>query len=260
VLVVYLRLLAAPADRLMFSGLGVAVWSTFAVVIYGVVRRSKLPRSHPREDQRLEWFLVVWLILELVAYFGISPFPAARRVMGVIVVLTLLVARFARQTGVFGTNKALVYAAATGSILLGLGYHVTDYYEAHARRDVVQLAQAAITLQEPNATIWYAGHWGFQFYAERAGMMPLVPDGSHVKEGDCLVIPVDGVHGQAVQFGTSELEFMATIVGDDALPLSTVPSYYRGDKPLEHRREPRVELAILRARKDCMPTSPGPRK
>src|SRR5262249_28406519 len=38
-------------------------------------------------------FLVVWLALELAGYFALSPFPAVRRGLGLVVVLTLIAGR-----------------------------------------------------------------------------------------------------------------------------------------------------------------------
>ena len=39
-----------------------------------------------RGARRVEWFLVLWLAVEGAGYFVLSPFPAARRVLGLIVV------------------------------------------------------------------------------------------------------------------------------------------------------------------------------
>src|SRR5262249_44427040 len=37
------------------------------------------------------WFLVGWLVLEVAGYFVLSPFPATRRVLGLIVAITILI-------------------------------------------------------------------------------------------------------------------------------------------------------------------------
>ena len=37
--------------------------------------------------------------------------------------------------------------------------------------------------------IWFAGHWGWEFYAKQAGMKPIVPGRSQVRPGDIIVIP-----------------------------------------------------------------------
>ena len=39
-------------------------------------------------------------------------------------------------------------------------------------------------------TVWFAGHWGFQFYCERAGMRQVVPGRSLLLPGDYLVLPI----------------------------------------------------------------------
>src|SRR5262249_21689444 len=45
-------------------------------------------------------FLVLWLGLELAGYFALSPFPAVRRVLGLVLVLTLMAGRvLSRRVG-----------------------------------------------------------------------------------------------------------------------------------------------------------------
>src|SRR5207248_522309 len=41
-------------------------------------------------------------------------------------------------------------------------------------KEAMEAAARRIRREDPDATIWSAGHWGMQFYAEREGMKPLV--------------------------------------------------------------------------------------
>jgi hypothetical protein len=43
--------------------------------------------------------------------------------------------------------------------------------------------------------VWTTGHWGWQWYAEKNGMMELVPGESRVAVGDFIVYP-ERVHRQ----------------------------------------------------------------
>jgi hypothetical protein len=143
-----------------------------------------------------------------------------------------------------------------GGVLLGSLYFVTDYREAVARRDVVQEAVRLIPPDHPGASVWFLGHWGFAFYAEEAGMKPLVPDQSRLRAGDWLVVPVDGVHIPEVRFGPDQLELAAPpVVGDDRLPLATVRNYYGTGTPLAYRDRPRVTVAVCRVRVDGVAAS-----
>ena len=51
----------------------------------------------------------------------------------------------------------------------------SDFWEAETRRRVVQRAAQAIRRQQPDATIWYVGSWGVQFYADEEGMKQVIP-------------------------------------------------------------------------------------
>ena len=39
------------------------------------------------------------------------------------------------------------------------------------------------------APIWFQGHWGFQYYAEAAGMRAIDAKGIHLATGEAIVIP-----------------------------------------------------------------------
>ena len=88
--------------------------------------------------------------------------------MGVVIAGTLLVGRLASRTCRPRGRRALVWSIAAGSILLGLVFYALDLRDAWARKEAAELAAERIRSQDPQAVIWFAGHWGFQYYAERA--------------------------------------------------------------------------------------------
>ncbi len=72
--------------------LGAALLGVAVVVAVVLFRRSRRwPALNSQRRQTL--FLISWLALEVAAYPALTPFPAARRVLGVGVVVTLLLAR-----------------------------------------------------------------------------------------------------------------------------------------------------------------------
>ena len=60
-------------------------------------------------------------------------------------------------------------------IVLGLAFYVVDLCEAFAQKDSIEVTNRWIRQHDSVGTIWYVGHWGFQFYAEQASMNPVVP-------------------------------------------------------------------------------------
>jgi len=109
--------------------------------------------------------------------------------------------------------------------------------------------------RDPQATVWYVGHWGFQHYAERAGMKPVIPDQSYLQKGDWLVVPDRGINQQQILVDSNCTEEMARMRMDDPLPVRTVPSLYGGHIPLEHQDGPRFEVAIYCVTRAFMPVS-----
>src|SRR5439155_15495540 len=92
-------------------------------------------------------------------------------------------------------------------------------------------------------------HWGFQFYAERAGMKPVAPYQSHLLAGDWLVVPDQRIEQQRVAIDPGTLEWKGSIVVQDNLPLRTVRGFYGGHAPLEHQEGPRLTVQIYRISK-----------
>lgn len=107
--------------KLVFVTWGAA--SALAVLAASV--RLLLIRAEP-DERRTDRFLVAWLLIELAGYFVLTPFAAARRVISLAVVATLVAARLAqhRQT-IVGLDKL-----ALAAVILGLGLFAVDTWDA----------------------------------------------------------------------------------------------------------------------------------
>lgn len=219
--------------------------------------------------QRDTWFLVLWFALELVGYVIISPFPAVRRIMGTTIAATLLIGCLADRSRLQKWRRNLLHGLTVGSMLFGFGFFAVDYLEARAEQQAAQDAAQYIRREHPHAQIWYAGYWGFQFYAEKCGMKQIVPvqspsagSGStrpillpsHFRRGDWLVIPDDGIPQQEPELDRPELELDGQIAVVDAISLSTLMNYYAGAVPLRHRSGPRIVLRLFRVKQPLVPT------
>jgi hypothetical protein len=222
-------------------------------------KKEREELSSPARPGRSETlFLLLWLGLEVLGYFALSPFPAVRRVLGIVVVLTLLAGRLAARTCATPSRRRAVWAIAAGGALLGLAFQGLDWREAQARQAGAEAA-AAWVRDHGGGRVWYIGHWGFQDAAERCGMLPVVmhytpgdgdlnwPEPSHLRPGDWLVVPRPSrVHSQGVQLSAAPLEEAVTLAFTDPVPLRTVACFYAGRVPLERHTEPRLEVVIYR--------------
>jgi hypothetical protein len=197
--------------------------------------------------------LALWFLLELAGSIAFSPFMAARRVLTLIVVVTILIARYAALTRRPGAGRGPLLAITAFSALLGLGYFLVDCEEATAQKEGVDRAVRWIGERNAGNRVWYAGHWGFQHYADREGLTPLVPGASSVRVGDWIVIPDPHVAQQNVSWKRPDVESAFQIELEDALPYRTLMNYYAGTTPILRRRGPRLSVQIYRARADFVP-------
>jgi hypothetical protein len=217
-----------------------------------------LVRNHPN---RTTWFLAGWLGLELVAYFVLSPFAAGRRVMGLGFVAAVA---FFRAAAVLGRVKhvrpgrwVLPYGIA-----LGLGLFAIDAWDARPEKVLAETAAGFVKDHGGGRTL-FNGHWGFQYYCDREGMLPVVPGASQLEPGDWLVFPVvpDDVgfyrpyHGGAKfridpRYVTPEIEF----TWRDWLSAQTIPTLYGGRYPVMGRDHPRLRVLVYRVVREWKPS------
>jgi hypothetical protein len=252
-----LLLAAASAWAPLELDPSVALYCVFGaavgLVLTNVGRRTyQAVRSDPAGR-----FLLVWLVMEMLGYLALSPFPAVRRLLGPTVVLTLLAGRLATRSVSPPALRPLVRATAAGGVALGLLYYGVDLGEAVTQRRAVEEAARRVGSPGDGETVWYVGHWGFQFYAERADMKQVVPlpsdyrsrtaavPASVLRRGDWLVVPGHDISQQFIGLRDGDYEPVEVLNVESFIPLRTVPDYYAGLMPLRSGRQ-LVAVKILR--------------
>ncbi len=245
-----------PVHVPVLMGMGVVLFvaTGFACTRLGSERRAGDADS-TRRARREDGFLLAWLALEIVQYLAISPNAAARRMMGAVLVMTLLTGRFAAAHCTSASRRRVVWQVTGFVAAVGVGFALLDLYEARITMRAPAAAAERIRAVAPDANLWYVGHWGFGYYADRAGMRPVFPDHTRLREGDWLVVP-DRIDKQEVETRGVSLRREDHIVFDDDLALQTMPNYYLGSSPLEHRSRPRLVVHLYRVIADTvLPTS-----
>ncbi len=248
----YGTLFLAPTAPALFGILGVIWWAALAASALRLVQTATSSRGEPAEG-RLDLFLVLWFVVELGVFLSTAPFPAVRRVMGLLIVATFLFGRLAARTDRLPGPRTLQGLAAAG-VVLALLFQSVDILEARAQQQAPRLAAEAIRQRDPQARIWYVGHWGFQFHAEQLGMLPIVPDRSRLAPGDWVVVP-DRVHKQEVRFPIGALDPLEPVRAGDGVPLSTGHGYYGGSIALSHLDGPRLTTEVFQVRQGHVPVS-----
>jgi hypothetical protein len=249
-------------SELIFDAFAAAGGLVLALVLW---RLWALPRG-----RRTVAFLTCWLILEVVGYVLLTPFPAVRRVLGVAVVLAVIVARLAARTCPTPERRRVLHALGAGGVALGLAFYGLDWQGARVQQEAAESA-AGWVREHGGGTAWFIGHWGFQYYAERCGLRPVVtqydpPEGSiafppvsRLRAGDWLVMPDSRLTAQGLRLEEDKLRLEAWLVIAAPVRLRTVPCFYGGRTPLEHEEgEGALEVQIYRVTADFTPVYPPP--
>jgi hypothetical protein len=213
------------------------------LVIVAAVAWRLVGREWRETDVRL---LALWLAIELLAYLFLSTFPAARRTLGLFTVLVVLTCALAsRACRLEHGRRALVRGAAALSVALGGFYFVIDLDDARAERATVERVHSLVAGGGSGRVRYLATNWGgFQFYAPRAGFLPVVPGRSTFAPGDWLVVPWNIQPKNRLTLEDSSLSRVEALSWGARLPLSTRDAFYLGTRPIR-RPDPDWRAAIV---------------
>ncbi len=244
------RLHHPPPELVLLTGLGLG---TALVVAAVAVRRLRSAPS--REDV----FLTAWLAVEVAAFFVLSPFLAGRRVIGISLTSLLLCGRAAASTLAAGGSRGALRVGVAAGAALGLFLFASEVADARAGRDAVRRTTerlAELGADPSRETLWFVGHWGFQFYAARGGWSPILPGRSLLRAGDWVIVP-EGVPRQSLDLAPLP-PALAEVAARSPLPWSTIPWSYIGPTALRRRAEALIRVRIHRVAKDVVLLPPGP--
>jgi hypothetical protein len=162
------------------AGLGVAVlWD---IVADGLARRDAT-----------QLVLGLWLLLPLAA-LPYSHFPAKFNLAAAPAAAILV----ARLLATVRLRRAGVVLGLTASLGIALGIAILRADSAFGelgRRAVAELIRPHV---EAGRRVWFVGHWGFQWYAERAGARPVTVTPPFPEPGDLIAISRNSNKGLVV--------------------------------------------------------------
>lgn len=206
--------------------------------------------SRYRVAQRDDWFLILWFAGEIVGYFVLSPFPAYRRFLGIVIAGTFMAGRLASRTCRSRERRSLVHGIAIGGVALGLCFYAIDFCQGWAvQRDSHEAIARVRSQAAPDATVWFFGQWGASGYLELAGAKYIDPGDSLLRAGD-WVIQVEG--GSLVPLPEEFVSPPERVVVDDFIPW-TVNPLVPNPGPLMMRRYkiyPRAAARVYRVVED----------
>jgi hypothetical protein len=239
----------ATPDRmpmvLTASGLlGIALLIQGARLIFGL-RRILL-------GDRYACFLMAWLGLEIVIYFAMSPFPAARRLGEITDAALLLVGRAAvlRKPELpryaVAAAAAAAVSAACGLVMLAIGLVDGRGVEATARA-----AAAFARDAQQGGAAWHETSLGLAHYLDAEGISRIERDVTTLRRGDVLVTDFTDAERVAA-LEQAGFEPIATIRAGINLGVSVSTTFYRNANPWFAAHDTRAAVMVFRATKPSM--------
>lgn len=176
-----------PAMGILLLRLDVPEWRWLTVVagIGAAVVADVLADAYYRRDV-VQTALGAWLLLPLpILLYTHLPCKYAAACAPAV---ALLIARAAWVRGWFFRNAVILMCLALGSGLSALIIRADTKLSGLARDVAREWIAPEVRARKH---VWFAGHWGFQWYAERAGATPLVNARPGPQAGDLLVVSTE---------------------------------------------------------------------
>jgi hypothetical protein len=178
-------------------------------------------------------FLFGWILLEAAGAGLLSPFPATRRVMGLLYAGGLFVGYLACRTGVADRARGALRAAVATSVALTVGYYALDLVQVLDERHVAEVAVARARSLPDAGEVYTLGWCTFEYYAEQAGARPFLWNRPLPRPGDVLLYQANALDN-LLRSGlpATGLELVAEIPFTATKYLRIYPGYYAGALPL----------------------------
>ncbi len=194
--------------RLAFLANGIFLISLLLYYFFFIFRRIK---SHFSEEKNIPYIILFfWFLGGSIVMSIFVPFMAVRHVLIVIPVVLLILG----SVLYVHLSKPVVLFACFLTLFLGIILAISDWITADVYRNYApRLLQSVKTFQQQKGdftSIFFAGHWGWQWYARKEGMMQYDTWRSEFLNGDYLVLPstetqyINPNHQQYLQYITPE--------------------------------------------------------
>jgi hypothetical protein len=157
------------------------------------------------------WLLLLWVAGTFVFAAFFNWTVNGRSILPMTPALGILIARrleqnFPAHHPVWLRGAAVCLAA---SAALSLLVARSDYQLACAARDCARQACAQLTV--PGKTLWFEGHWGFQYYMEAGGARAIDLEKPALESGDIYVVPANNANLRCPQLDHSHPRDIITV-------------------------------------------------
>lgn len=134
------------------------------------------------------WLLALWLFGTFIFAAFVNWTINGRSILPMAPAAAILLARRVDQRALKGMSEPRTGALVTATAGAALALLVTraEYLYASAVEQVVE--ETRVKFVEPGRTLWFFGHWGFQYYMETIGAVA-TDSRSALKPGDLIALP-----------------------------------------------------------------------
>ena len=175
------------------SYLGFALqWSLFALAGVSVLALPILDAKRQRNAEAL--LLLLWVFGTFI-FCLLNWTINGRSILPMMPAVAILLLRHITISGALPgrrLNWCLGAAAALSLLVAFADYRLAD----SARTAVYDIGLKVESL--PKGTIWFQGHWGFQYYAQENGWRPFDSKQPAVRPGDLIVLPFNNTNLVAI--------------------------------------------------------------
>ena len=168
---------ALPVEFGLLAAAGAAV---VGLAVADVIRSGR--------DRRSSWFLLAWVGGVAVFAGGVNWAVNVRTLLPLLPAACVLAARAVDDQP---SVPRLAWVAAVASLAVSIAVTVADDQLARANRRAAADVVAWHAAHAPGRRMWFQGHWGFQYYMQRAGVAMVDTDHVDLRPGDLLAVPVD---------------------------------------------------------------------
>jgi hypothetical protein len=239
-------------STVIYGLMAILVWGTLGTVVFKLlVTNLTIDNQHHLIDERkLDWFLCTWLMLELMGYFALSPFPAVRRVIGITLVFTFIAARLLSKTQALKeSSQHLIQLIICFGISLGVLFYSVDFLDAQASKKIAHDIKHRDWNIAKDNTHWHLTWWGLSYYADKQGLKQLAINQTIPNKGDIISVHnIEELVKDLKMHKELDLELLETVNVGDGFPLRTTSNYYSGRTPMEHNQGPRVSILVYKVR------------
>lgn len=207
-----------------------------------------------RERTVQNGLLYAWLFGTFVFAVFLNWSVTGRAFLPIIVPVAIFATKFLKvQLPGLGRTKAALILL---TLVLSTALNYADWSVARSAREF------SLTLKkhfiDTGQTVWFQGHWGFQYYMEEIGAKPLDRERPQFKEGDIIVVP--NVNAGLFELPESLVTEIA-VVHKDVCSWATVfhglkgAGFYTdlfGPAPFIFGRVPQATAWIYRAKKSVL--------